>query len=1657
MTALTVRRHDGRRRLPRALAWPACILLGSCGLALADPAPVSIGPGCPPAAADPAPDHALLDERLPDRPAESPPPPDAAPPDRPPRRNTPLATPAAAPADAADRPASPTGPHDASPESANDSRPLTEAEFRSRRSLNHVLYRDRRYRLLLDQAQAALDAGEQLNAFDHLLELTAADEDVFIWEDHTGRPRSARQAGRDLLQHLSPTDRNRFDRYIGAAAQRELDAAIATQSLSQLQAAAGCYPSTAAGLTALRMTAVQLFDCGRMSASANAWRQLITTQGTSALANADRLRAALAAQATGDQALVQHLLESRPDPITVGGRTHSLQAWLNLHSSAAEPDIASGQSESPHWSLPLGDASGRRHSRGTPPYHVPVWSATIGTNAHDKLAAAEAATSPTLRPQGDWRITDPVGITDWAASCTERGEVPASSSAPVVIGNAVITRESLSLVARSLATGRILWQHPCETDLSGSPAGEAAPFSQACAENSLLQSLSTDGQRVYFLDGLSESRVAPSTALATGTEFDTSGPSTGLVNRLVAIDLSDNHDDPNRNGAQSKQRIAWSIGGPAESDSDSNSLVGHFFLGVPVPVNDLLLVVTECRGQINLVGLEAATGQLRFQQGLALVDRPLTRESDRLRLCLLPACRDDLVIVPTPCGAVIAFNLAERSLRWTSQYRALDTAVSTSWRGDGRDHATLHPVQPVFCGHRVLVLPADSVELLAFDIDDGQLAWSIPRRGGSQILVDHRGQVILSSTERVACLNSNTGNLCWESAVEPLAGRGVLLGEHFLGVGCNGRLMTLDLQTGRPPQGGPEILDVAAENRDSITPLLSTAIDSTATASGPATMGGNLIACGECLIVAAPQRTAVYIQARALESLLADDRISSEHEPAADWSEIGTVWTFAERQQHLAELAMTLGDTHSARQRLAELVSFNRLNASSRTGTVRPRQLLRELLHLHLETDTAADAAQVLSQLAELNDTPADAARWQVAVLRDASNRCDVVGWLEAADRLASVDFGQLVPLDVARRHQLHPATIIAESRSSLLQKANPQEVEQLALAARDRWQVIHTGDDTDALTRYVRVFGTGVATDRARRQLARLCEQSGQRLAAESWLLDIQAESGSLFESHVQRQLLALERRRQRPASALILQTQGVREFTPQARSPRIGTSNALTSPTQLAFIGEAIPFGIDTSWLRRDELHAELSVQTIDEDFPLMLPDLTLLSEARRDWPRENESVLRLLNLGDPRLTLTTVGIPTPAATTSSAPQIELALIHRDSAEVRGRIILPARCSESPLHFQSETGNFLATAADGELHGLSLLDGARLWTAHVVGGDRTERLHVGPSGTGYCIVQVSDGVCCLDPVTGGVLWQRRDITPDGGLPVKEDSGLFGDEHCLVVVAGDQRSCQVLDTDTGRTLRTDVLPTTDVRRTRLPFGSKLFFVTGGDADPRFRLWDGATGRLLLDEPAIYPFRHARIDRHHVAYLTASRDYVIFNASRGEPVLVQTLSADDVQTLTGIAAWRDADCWYIQTSHAGTSSTGSRCESVSSDVKVPCQTMAGRVTAYAIRQPTAALWTHDFDNCTLLLDTRRQLPFLVTLHRNRDAADNTSSDLTLEVYDKQTGRLVAQTTEFDEPRILHTSHDATRGQYSLYTDSCVSTIQYELPVQQSSLTARGVE
>ena len=275
-----------------------------------------------------------------------------------------------------------------------------------------------------------------------------------------------------------------------------------------------------------------------------------------------------------------------------------------------------------------------------------------------------------------------------------------------------------------------------------------------------------------------------------------------LAQSAVALDLR-------RQGA-----LRWMVGG--ETGLDEAKLAGAFFLGPPLPLFGQLYVLAELNAEIRLVVLDATDGAAGVVPAAGPCGRPdHRRQSDAAAGRRSPSFADGVLVCPTSAGAVVAVDIATRSLLWGYQYAPMVAANRQSVMMQA------YPGQILKAGSRwldgtitladgcVLLTPPESDRLCCLDLLTGQAKW--PPRDRTADSTDwlylacvDGGNAILVGRDRVTAVRLADGQPAWLAPVllsadqrEMPSGRGYYSERHYYLPTTGAQLLKIDLEQGR--------------------------------------------------------------------------------------------------------------------------------------------------------------------------------------------------------------------------------------------------------------------------------------------------------------------------------------------------------------------------------------------------------------------------------------------------------------------------------------------------------------------------------------------------------------------------------------------------------------------------------------------------------------------------------------------------------------------------------------------------------------------------------------------------------------------------------------------------------------------------------------------
>ena len=620
----------------------------------------------------------------------------------------------------------------------------------------------------LDRARRMLAAGDWADAAGLLDELLADERDAFLQGEHAGGTRrSIRAEATRMIAALPVAGNNAYGLLFRARAERALAEALQHDDAAGVMAVARRWFATPAGQRAAVVAAIAALESGdgraaaawlagvAETANAENWGPTLAVMRAAALARAGDRRGAgemlEAARARGggmariagrELALSGETAGSGTASTAVANAAH---AWLDSFVAAGHSDSGSHAGD---WLQPGGDAARNAVVEASQPllvarYRVPLTRHPEESRLLERRRRAAAA-------DGEW-------------------VVPAGSL--VAVAGTLVAQTPLGILGIDFETGKRLWlQSAAAAGSSGSDAALQASLGRVF-DDATSGCLSSDGSRVFAVESHPDALTPPAESLLGAA--DAIGWQSG--NTLTAYDVT------------ARGRVAWRLPG-----RDAGEVGAAWYMGAPLVVGDDLFVLVESGGQLRLDVLDAARGVVRWSQPLADLDEQQSaanRDAFGRRLAgLTPACAEGVLVCPLGGGAVVAVEVATRSLLWAHSYRPLEPAgdpLGGGLRirglvGEGRDAAAPRrggDPWPVIASGRVVLAAYDAEEVHCLGLRDGLPVWPRPPRGRFQMAGVVDGVVVLVGRDGVEAFGIDTGLRKWSrphpAAARP-SGRGIV-------------------------------------------------------------------------------------------------------------------------------------------------------------------------------------------------------------------------------------------------------------------------------------------------------------------------------------------------------------------------------------------------------------------------------------------------------------------------------------------------------------------------------------------------------------------------------------------------------------------------------------------------------------------------------------------------------------------------------------------------------------------------------------------------------------------------------------------------------------------------------------------------------------------
>lgn len=1438
-----------------------------------------------------------------------------------------------------------------------------------REALIHRIYRNRSLQTQFERAQAKFRNHEFTEGALQLEKLLDHQEDYFFWPEDQDRPLNFRQQTRQLYSTASPRTLADYERISGPQANWLLEQARQKNDLRMYELLALQYFPLQAGFEALNYLAAHYMEQGNFEFAARYWDLLINNRiHQSRMQPVHFLKAAVSYQQSGQHEKLSKIREARGETVvTWRGDKSSLELAMQALES---PLRNATQQQKSDWSVAQGNARRNQSTYASLPYLNPRWSHPIGLTKH---------ASP-LRT-----------LIDWEGKHNRENLSTAIANMPIAVEDLVIYRDFEGIRAVELESGKTSWVFQSEGSLSNlinlledrtpshSSYSQNLPLEKFYNYSSIYGSLSSNGQFVFAIDYLPN--PAPPTQLNLGLRRTRSyfPLVTQRGNRLLALPLkqilaSSKQDSATQppsaspETASAKVKPAWTI-------------EGYYFLGAPLPVGSFVYAIAEHNSQISLLCLNPQEGTIHWKQGIAYVNQPIQSDRNRAYQQCPLASSQGIIVCTTQIDTLVAVDATNGDLLWNYYYGEGDQYRRISQKRYLRPVSFGHrglTSTPVIDQNRIFYLPNGSPYIHCIDLQTGAALWNeVHREDGEYVAAVVDETVLVVGSDYCRGRHIQDGRELWHLESGPVSGKGFLSQENYLLPIKSGSVLSIHIPSGK--ESGftlsktthiSEILN--REFKEKLQQGANYAFQ-TAAAIDPKISErygqrnwypGNLIAHQGQIISLGLWQIDSFAQAEAMRASLAETKklsINSEQ---------------AQSDQLLkAELDLALGNLNSAQQILESLLSIN----ATAPVKKRSKSLLRELLYAELN-HTEQNEYDLLAKLEALATTPLERGRFLSRKSKYLLQQQDYQGLMEVAAEFQKIEVDQPLAMAGDTKHLVTVKSLISGLMEKVTTKANREERETVdAIISGDQQAALKEGSVT-ALESFLDTYGSWSQAVAVRSVLAQKLIQQGQNQQAEFLLLENRSDPDPQIAATATRQLLELWQSTGLPHEAASLLRELDENFT------NITLDSGLTGAEYVKQFNR----GSET-W----------------SIFQMMQP---LNREISHVTIKQSYSGMPAPESGNPYQNYERKFLPPPEISQILLKKGSiLNVINKHAGQQIGKINVSDRISY-PYHSQNtRVGHFIPLGGSRKIHGISLIQlqdeiSKPLWTTEFDDLNISQSLfYVGPSGPRVCIFQWANRLFALNPATGKVLWERKNIPSKSGYLSDSSKGLIGDQKAIVAFNINRTNYDVYSSITGELIRKGELDLNS--RARHVFGRKLFYQTTSTTEKRVRLWDPLTDRFLLDEPVSNSGFSTQISPTELAILLPPNRLRVLNVETGETLVETTLPDHLLTKLNKFVGFSDKDHYYFNFSYTAPRKRSVRHDFYVSDSFLNVVHVDNDLIGVD-KQSGKILWNRNLPKRSWVNTSQYQLPFLIFISKIRTESKITNYSFLFEILDAKTGNTI---------------------------------------------------
>lgn len=1483
-----------------------------------------------------------------------------------------------------------------------DDDPIVTAGDAQKAALSQLLIPNRNATRRLKSLKQFMDDKNYGAAADALNQLgTEQNSDSLFW-DEKGKLASTLREARAMFAIGGSKALDAFETRFGADAKNALQDIERSRDFDALSEVGRRYFFTVAGFTALEMHGTLLLDAGHPAEAAHVWRELVRspahrariTPRLIAKTTAAMKKAGLEAEAVAFMAEARKQFEfSDADWQSIQARLRSVGRSENLPAE--------------DWLTGFGNASNSTVATGSVPYLQPRWTRSLESADTN---AAEAEWQERLR--------------DWEKQLVDQeGEAIGIAALPIVVGEQVVARDFRGLIGMSLKKGGFGWRYQAPksayelwTDIEQHHDADET-LRAGFVTNSATGLIASDGVRVFAVNmlGLQIPDVPlPEAESPLGRRAFRLEVSPRWRNQLVCVRVP-NADQFDRR-LEGKVEAEWKLG--ADSGRAEDRLAEHIFLGPPMPLGDSVYVITEAKGEVNLVRVQAATGQVLRITRLCVVNGQRPAYGDDLTTLngYIPATGGGVIVCPTEAGVLVAVDALFGEIQWIYSYMPPNAQRQRPADGQWVD-------SPHIWQDSIVYMPRAGRVVHCVDLKTGVRRWANNRDDTKYVGAVTDETVVMIGDEVARGLNRRTGAAVWTTKLSTIAGRGVAIGSKYVVPLKSGGVAKLDIATGRLDPFERPLLPQAEAATSKERVNAETAEDLQQFGIVPSSLTserrpGNLIAHRDAVISMGPRFITVFAQAHAQQQELAHSKSALD-------------------QLVLADVELSLNELTAAETRLSKL------SASSAVRELPPdllRATQRELVLAKLSTSRGKsdELFELIDQLHEFSRSSAEqgqAAAWRVH--SGLKNNALLSVGVASRDLSRSIQDDFIAPRD-REQYVVRSSALARRGMRQALSVKEGLERRRLQQFLQSDFEDVQRDGSLAALTRFANLYDGTIEAAVAHNQIA-------DRLIAQSRLHE--AESHLLANRSV-------DSPEQRALSGLLMTC-----LLATADLP--GEAARALEHVEKEFGAVDLEAALERRWLSFSEwfdikkLRAN-GLLTVT-GWPKALREGTRLAEVYQqrlplEWPVTHvvinergpsfaKPVLNEIFHQTRRMELSP-SLDSDVFTKYSDGDQYWCLSDRLLGVERGRVQLPTQLDVDFRNFGRQPGHLVAAGSIGYLNGVSLLDAGLsepIWKLRYPPSEtRGELIETGPSTGRTSFFFSRRHLFAVDSATGRVRWRRSDVALPTGLAGDMRQHIFADEEAVTVFQTDGVTFTTLMTQTGEIVRSGRADFDQNFAHPKGIGRRLALISrimNENGARRFRIWDPLTNKDDVDEVFGAEDPHPQETKDgRVVLLKRTGHLRVFGPDRAGPELdfkVPLEAKESTDTDLAPALFIDGDIIFLNVKRKPSSFQGRRYVPIQ-DAGIPGETISFGSLFAIDRSTQQVLWKRDSRTRLALRIEAGRLPFLVTAAFVQSQSTEGEQSLEMEVIDRKTGAQLGLSRTLIPCRLVHAEFERDAGRLSLY-------------------------